>query len=518
MKIAQEIRAGNVIMHGKDPMVVLKTEYSRGGRNSATVRMKLKSLLSNSGTEVVFKADDKMDQVILDKKECTYSYFADPMYAFMDAEYNQFEVESENMGDAIQYLEDGMPVEVVFYDGKAISVELPTSVVREITWTEPAVKGDTSGKVLKPPRSPPASRSACRCSCRPATRSKSTPAPRVPQARYKDVRGPFSCALRHHLPMPFDFTRRHAPFRMQPGLRRIAPGSAQLTPSAAEWPRTCARRWRCCATIADRGAARRSLASTLFRRSAHPARESASTPPIAFALDGARALRAPVRLVGGGDGDPKDRGRPRTHRRVPRISCPQRSAPPPCSAWRSKKTSPCIDGGHRHDSLAGRVPAVALGARAQARPALRRGPRAGRRQRRCCALPASAPGRTGVRHTALGALRLDDHPARSAVPAPVARCPDPAGTTPTRCAAHAGAGALAHRAPDLHCPPERARRCSRSMSTPARSAQALTSAEQALQLRDALASMSPAVLAYRGLTAPRAVLLDWLAHWPAPPP
>jgi elongation factor P len=149
MKIAQEIRAGNVIMQGKDPMVVLKTEYSRGGRNSATVRMKLKSLLNNSGTEVVFKADDKMDQIVLEKKECTYSYFADPMYAFMDAQYNQFEVESENMGDAIQYLEDAMPVEVVFYDGKAISVELPTTVVRAIE-TEPAVKGDTSGKVLKP--------------------------------------------------------------------------------------------------------------------------------------------------------------------------------------------------------------------------------------------------------------------------------------------------------------------------------------------------------------------------------
>src|ERR1700754_1149302 len=149
MKIAQEIRAGNVIMQGKDPMVVLKTEYSRGGRNSPTVRMKLKSLIANFGTEVVFKADDKMDQVILDKKDCTYSYFADPMYVCMDAEYNQYEVEAENMGDALNYLEDGMPVEVVFYDGKAISVELPTSVEREIT-TEPAVKGDTSGKVMKP--------------------------------------------------------------------------------------------------------------------------------------------------------------------------------------------------------------------------------------------------------------------------------------------------------------------------------------------------------------------------------
>jgi len=150
MKIAQEIRVGNVIMQGKDPMIVLKTEYARGGRGAATVRMKLKGLLNNMGTELVFRADDKMDNVILDKKDCTYSYFADPMYVWMDSEYNQYEVEAENMTDAINYLEDGMAAEVVFHDGKAISVELPTSVEREITWTEPAVKGDTSGKVLKP--------------------------------------------------------------------------------------------------------------------------------------------------------------------------------------------------------------------------------------------------------------------------------------------------------------------------------------------------------------------------------
>lgn len=150
MKIAQEIRVGNVIMYGKDPMIVLRTEYARGGRGAATVRMKLKGLLSNTGTEVVFKADDKLDQVILDHKECTYSYFADPMYVFMDSDYNQYEVEAENMGDALNYLDDGMACEVVFYEGKAISVELPTSVEREVTWTEPGVKGDTSGKVLKP--------------------------------------------------------------------------------------------------------------------------------------------------------------------------------------------------------------------------------------------------------------------------------------------------------------------------------------------------------------------------------
>ncbi|KAF1044791.1 elongation factor P [Xylophilus sp.] len=150
MKIAQELRAGNVIIQGKDPMVVLKTEYARGGRGAATVRLKLKSLLSNFNSEVVLKADDKVENIVLDKKECTYSYFADPLYVWMDSDYNQYEIESENMGDALNYLKDGLAAEVVFYEGKAISVELPTSVVREITWTEPAVKGDTSGKVLKP--------------------------------------------------------------------------------------------------------------------------------------------------------------------------------------------------------------------------------------------------------------------------------------------------------------------------------------------------------------------------------
>jgi elongation factor P len=154
MKIAQELRAGNVVMIGKDPMVVLKAEYNKSGRNSAVVKMKLKNLLSNSGTETVFKADDKFEVVLLEKKECTYSYFADPMYVFMDGEYNQYEVESENMGDALSYLDDGLTAEVVFYEGRAISVELPTSVVREIE-TEPAVRGDTSGKVMKPARIKP---------------------------------------------------------------------------------------------------------------------------------------------------------------------------------------------------------------------------------------------------------------------------------------------------------------------------------------------------------------------------
>jgi elongation factor P len=150
MKTAQEVRAGNVIMVGQNPMVVQKAEFTKSGRNASVVKMKLKNLLSGGGTETVYRADEKFDVIQLEKKQATYSYFADPMYVFMDTEFNQYEVEKDNMEDALPYLEDGIECELTFYEGRAISVELPTTVVREVSYTEPAVKGDTSGKVLKP--------------------------------------------------------------------------------------------------------------------------------------------------------------------------------------------------------------------------------------------------------------------------------------------------------------------------------------------------------------------------------
>jgi elongation factor P len=150
MKPAKEIRVGNIIRVDGKPFIVLRSDINGSSRTGFTYKWKMKNLLTNAPLENVFRGDDKFDVVVLDKKPVTFSYFADPLYVFMDEEYNQYEVEGENMGDAINYLEDGMGCEVVFYDGKAISVELPTTVVREITYTEPAVKGDTSGKVLKP--------------------------------------------------------------------------------------------------------------------------------------------------------------------------------------------------------------------------------------------------------------------------------------------------------------------------------------------------------------------------------
>ena len=73
MKTAQELRVGNVVMINNTPMVILKSEYSKGGRGASTVKLKMKNLLSNGGTETVYRADDRFEDIILDKKEVSYS-------------------------------------------------------------------------------------------------------------------------------------------------------------------------------------------------------------------------------------------------------------------------------------------------------------------------------------------------------------------------------------------------------------------------------------------------------------
>jgi len=70
--------------------------------------MKLRNLLSGSGTETIYRADEKFDVIQLERKDVTYSYYSDPMYVFMDDEFNQYDVEKENMEDALPYLEDGL--------------------------------------------------------------------------------------------------------------------------------------------------------------------------------------------------------------------------------------------------------------------------------------------------------------------------------------------------------------------------------------------------------------------------
>ena len=88
-------------MVGHNPMVVLKSEYVKSGRNASVVRMKMKNLLTDSPGEAVYRADDKFDVIQLERKEVSYSYFADPLYVFMDADYNPHEIEADCMADAL---------------------------------------------------------------------------------------------------------------------------------------------------------------------------------------------------------------------------------------------------------------------------------------------------------------------------------------------------------------------------------------------------------------------------------
>jgi elongation factor P len=149
MKPAKEIRVGNIIMVDAKPMIVLRSDVNGSSRTGFTYKWKMKNLLTDTPMENVFRGDDKFDVVVLDKKPVTYSYFADPLFVFMDTDYNQYEIEEENLGEALHYLKDGMECEAVFYNEKAISVELPTTIARKVAYSEPAVKGNTSGNVLK---------------------------------------------------------------------------------------------------------------------------------------------------------------------------------------------------------------------------------------------------------------------------------------------------------------------------------------------------------------------------------
>ena len=152
MKTAQEMKANSVALIDGHPWLIQKAEFTKSGRNSAIVKMKLKNLINGSKTETVYKADDKMEPVILERKEVTLSYINGDDYVFMDPEYNSYELRAEDLESVLPFIEEGMTdiCEAVFFEGKVISVDLPTTIVRQITYTENSARGDTSGKVMKP--------------------------------------------------------------------------------------------------------------------------------------------------------------------------------------------------------------------------------------------------------------------------------------------------------------------------------------------------------------------------------
>jgi len=151
VKIAGELQSGNVVMIENSPVIVLKAQYNKSGRNAAVVKLRTRNLMTNRIAELIYKADDKLEGIILDKKECTYSYYASPNHVFVDADFNQYEIDEESIADLQKYLTPDMTdvCEVTFYEGKPISIVLPKTIIREVEYTEPVSRGDTSGKIMK---------------------------------------------------------------------------------------------------------------------------------------------------------------------------------------------------------------------------------------------------------------------------------------------------------------------------------------------------------------------------------
>jgi len=150
MKEAQDLRVGNTVKVNGDLFIILKAIYNKGARGASSVKMKMKNLATGSVSETVYRASDKFDNVLLERKQMQFLCESNGFYTFMDSEtFEQMDLNSEDLGDALNYLKEEMVIDIIVYGEKAVGVELPAQVDREIVYTEPAVKGDTSGKVYK---------------------------------------------------------------------------------------------------------------------------------------------------------------------------------------------------------------------------------------------------------------------------------------------------------------------------------------------------------------------------------
>jgi elongation factor P len=150
MKLVEDLRAGNTVKVNGNLFIVQKAIYNKGARGASSVKMKLKNLATGAMNETVYRAGEKFDDVVLERKQMQYLYGNDGFYTFMDQEsFEQMDLTADDLGDALNYLQEQMTIDVIVYEGKAVGVELPIVVECEVTYTEPAVRGDTGGKVLK---------------------------------------------------------------------------------------------------------------------------------------------------------------------------------------------------------------------------------------------------------------------------------------------------------------------------------------------------------------------------------
>jgi elongation factor P len=130
---------------------VVEFLHVKPGKGSAFVRTKLKAVQSGNVVEKTFRAGEMLPQAILEKATLQHTYMEAEEFVFMDmATFEETRLTAKQIGDQRKYLKEGMEVSVVSWNSKPLEVELPNSVVLQVTQTDPGVKGDTATGGTKP--------------------------------------------------------------------------------------------------------------------------------------------------------------------------------------------------------------------------------------------------------------------------------------------------------------------------------------------------------------------------------
>jgi elongation factor P len=125
--------------------------HVKPGKGSAFVRTKLKNVQTGSVVEKTFRAGETVPQATIEKRTMQHTYKEAEQYVFMDMEtYEEANLTPAQMGDRVKYLKEGMEVNILFWNDRVLEIELPTSVILEVTETDPGVKGDTATGGSKP--------------------------------------------------------------------------------------------------------------------------------------------------------------------------------------------------------------------------------------------------------------------------------------------------------------------------------------------------------------------------------
>lgn len=139
-----DVRPGMALDLDDGLFSIVEYQHVKPGKGKAFVRMKLKKLETGQVLDRTFRADENVQQAIIDRSEHQYLYSDDMGYHFMNLDdYGQIVLTPDDIGDAAGYLVDGMTVTLAMHRNTAIGVDLPASVELAVTYAEPAVKGDT---------------------------------------------------------------------------------------------------------------------------------------------------------------------------------------------------------------------------------------------------------------------------------------------------------------------------------------------------------------------------------------